>query len=146
MSTNVELTSCLACGHQMLAAMLEVMMLKIMLAMMIKTWAIVARLRSFNPHLEFCILIYMHSHESEGVAFTFLHMLSASGSWAALKLLKKMSLTKSRRLGKYGRSRKLRLLCRNGSIAEFASGDHVQLVLLPVLVLVFSTWCFRCWA
>ena len=73
-------------------------------------------------------------------------MLSASGSWAALKLLKKMRLTKSRRLGKYGRSRKLRLLCRNGSIAEFASGDHVQLVLLPVLVLVFSTWCFRCWA
>ena len=36
-----------------LAAMLELMMLRIMLAMMIKTWAIVARLRTFNPH--FCI-------------------------------------------------------------------------------------------
>ena len=38
-----------------LAAMLELMMLRIMLAMMFKTWAIVARLRSFNPHLEFRI-------------------------------------------------------------------------------------------
>ena len=122
----------------MLAAMVELMMLEIMLAMMIKTWAVVARVRSFKPHLEFCICIYMHSHQSEGVAFTFFAYV--------VSFRKKMRLTKSRRLEKYGRSRKLRLLCRNGSIAEFASGDHVQLVLLPVLVLVFSTWCFRCWA
>lgn len=100
MSTNVELASWLVCGHQMLAAMVELMMLEIMLAMMIKTWAIVARLRSFKPHLEFCICIYMHSHQSEGVAFTFFAYVVSFRKLGGFEVVEKNEADQKQAIGK----------------------------------------------
>ena len=83
-----------------LAAMLELMMLRIMLAMMFKTWAIVARLRSFNPHLEFCIKIYMHSHESEGVAFIFFAHVVSFRKLGGFEVVEKNEADQKQAIGK----------------------------------------------
>ena len=76
----------------MLAALVELMMLEVMLAMMIKT--------SIKPHLEFYICKYMHSHESEGVAFTFFAYVVSFRKLGGFEVVEKNEADQKQAIGK----------------------------------------------